>query len=183
MKIPNPSLSSGEPQAVGGWWCGGFKLHSCDDEVETVAEGQKNCKNHQIYYQHLGWSDDPSRDLVIEKNIKFQAHRNLPVAVPPRDFWSSTYCPPRSAAMILWTRLVSWGSTNPAKGCLKPTNILKCLTQHWPRIETLLPMIFLVPEWPQFCDLLYQNQKGCSEVEGPQQMTNKLSKKSMAIQM
>lgn len=100
------------------WW---FKLHSCDDEVETVAEERPKRLQKSPNLRSTSRMG-PSRDLR-KKTQNSNLIEPLPVAVPPRDFWSSTYCPPQSATM--WTRVVSWGSTNPEKGCLKATNIFE----------------------------------------------------------
>ena len=104
------------------WWFQASFMRWWGWDCCRRAEKLQKSPNLLSTSRMVGWSIQGS---CHRKNTKFQSHSNLPVAVPPRDFWSSTYCPPQSAAMILWTRLVSWGSTNPAKGCLKPTNIFE----------------------------------------------------------
>ncbi len=101
------------------WW---FKLHSCDDdEVDTVAkERAERLQFYQIWDQRVGLSIED----LSQKPQNLNLIEPLSVTFPPRDFWSSTYCPPQSAAIKLyqyglenapWTRLISWGSINPAK--------------------------------------------------------------------
>ena len=110
--------SSGEPQAVGGWWCGGSSFIHV---VDTVAkERAERLQFYQIWDQRVGLSIEDLSQNTQELNLI----EPLSVTFPPRDFWSSTYCPPQSAAIKLyqygledapWTRLISWGSINPAK--------------------------------------------------------------------